>query len=97
MNDQYQTVSQYVDCKSTLREKIIAIDNVISAMELKLLESVDSANYSEYQMDDGQMKIRTMYRSPKEVTNGILELEKLKQRYVNRYNGRVTRLVGGNL
>lgn len=97
MNDQYLTISQYIECKSTLREKIIAIDNVISAMELKLLESVDSANYSEYQMDDGQMKIRTMYRSPKDVTVGIQGLEVLKQRYVNRYNGRVTRLVGGNL
>lgn len=97
MNDQYQTISQYVECRATLRDKIIAIDNLISAMELKLLESVDSANYSEYQMDDGQMKIRTMYRSPKDVTAGIQGLEVLKQRYVNRYNGRCTVLRGGNL
>jgi len=66
-------------------------------MELKLLDTVGSANYSEYQMDDGQMKVRTAYRSPKEVTAGILELEKLKQRYVNRYNGRCVTLRGGNI
>lgn len=97
MNDHYQTVSQYVECKSTLREKIIAIENIILAMELKLLESVDSANYSEYSMNDGQMTVKTLYRSPKDVTAGIQGLEILKQRYVNRYNGRKTVLRGGNL
>jgi len=97
MNDQFQTISQYIECKSTLYDKIIAINNIISAMELKLLESVDSANYSEYQMNDGQMTVKTMYRSPKDVTAGIQGLEVLKQRYVNRYNGRVAVLRGGNL
>ena len=97
MNDNFMTISQYVECKVTLREKIQAIDNIISAMELKLLESIGEANYSEYQMDDGQMKIRASYRSIEDVTKGITELEKLKQRYVSRYNGRRSVLRGGNL
>jgi len=97
MNDQYCTISQYIECKSTLLDKINAISSLIDSMELKLLDTVGSANYSEYQMDDGQMKVRAAYRSPKDVTAGIMELEKLKQRYVNRYNGRRTVLRGGNL
>lgn len=97
MNDGLYTISQYIECRPTLLAKIQAIDDLISAMELKLLDTVGSANYSEYQMDDGQMKVRTSYRSPKDVTAGINELEKLKQRYVNRYNGRCTVLRGGNL
>lgn len=97
MNDGFISISQYVNSANSLRDKIVKIDNLILSMEAKLLESVDSANYQEYQMDDGQMKVRTMYRSPKDVTAGILALEQLKQRYVNRLNGRVTVLRSGNL
>lgn len=97
MNDGLYTISQYIESRTTLLDKIVAINALIDAMELKLLDSVDSANYTEYQLDDGQMKVRTAYRSPKEVTAGILELEKLKQRYVNRYNGRCVTLRGGNI
>jgi hypothetical protein len=97
MIDGYIGISQYVEKECTLRGKIKAIDNLIYAFELKLLDTVGSSNYSEYQLDDGQMKVRTTYRSPKDVTAAITELEKLKQRYVNRLNGRVTVLRGGNL
>lgn len=97
MNDGLYTISEYIDSRTTLLEKILAINSLIDAMELKLLDTVGSANYSEYQMDDGQIKVRTAYRSPKEVTAAILELEKLKNRYVNRYNGRCITLRGGNI
>ena len=97
MNDGFMTISQYVDSASSLRDRIIRIDNLILSMEAKLLESVDSANYQEYQMDDGQMKVRTVYRSVKDVTAGILSLEQMKQRYINRLNGSVTVLRSGNL
>ena len=97
MNDVFLSISQYIECKQTLYDKIVAINNLISAMELKLVEATTNTNYSEYQLDDGQMKVRTVYRSTKEVTDGILALEQLKQRYVNRYNGRVKVLRGGNL
>jgi hypothetical protein len=97
MNDRIYTISEFIECKSKSLGKIEAVDAMIDALELKLLESIDSANYSEYQLDDGQMKVRTAYRSTAEVLNGINELEKLKQRYVNRYNGRTLTLRSGNL
>lgn len=97
MNDNYLSISQYIECKSTLFDKITAIDNLISEMELKLVDTVGQTNYSEYQMDDGQMKVRAAYRSPTDVMAGITALEQLKQRYVNRYNGRSRNLRGGNL
>ena len=97
MNDNYFSISQYIECKSTLLDKITAIDNLISAMELKLVDTVGQTNYSEYNLDDGQMKVRAAYRSPTDVMAGITALEQLKQRYVNRYNGRTRNLRGGNL
>lgn len=96
MNDNFTTISQYIECKSTLLEKIKAINLLIDAMELNMLDITDSVAYDEYQMDDGQMKVRTKYRSVKDVMEGINGLEQLKQRYVNRYNGRVTVMRGGN-
>jgi len=97
MNDNYCTIAQYIECKSSLLDKIKSINNLISAMELKILDVTESAAYDEYQMDDGQMKVRTKYRSVKDVMAGINGLEQLKQRYVNRYNGRITVMKGGNL
>lgn len=96
MNDGIYSVESYIECKSTVIDKIKAINALIDKFELKLLEVGDSVSYDEYQLDDGQMKVRTKYRSANDVLNAINNLEKLKQRYVNRLNGRVTVLRSGN-
>lgn len=97
MNDGIYTISQYIESKSDLITKITAINNLIDAMELKMLDVTVSAEFDEYQLDDGQMKIRTKYRSVKDVTDGILGLEKIKQRYINRHNGRTSVFRSGNI
>ena len=96
MNDGIYEVSTYIECGQTYREKIQRIDNLIDVFELKLLEVGDSVTYDEYAINDGQMNVRTKYRSANDVLNAINNLEKLKQRYVNRLNGRVTVLRSGN-
>ena len=95
MNVNFCTISEYVQSASDLVGRIAKINALIDAMELVLIDSTGSANYSEYQMDDGQMKVRASYRNPSDVTAGINELEKLKQRYINRLNGRRTVLRSG--
>lgn len=97
MNSDFLTVSQYIECRQTLLDKITAINNLISAMELKLVDTVGQTNYADYNMDDGQMKVRAAYRSPSDVMAGITALEQLRQRYINRLNGRSRNLRGGNL
>ena len=47
-----------------------------------------------YVMDDGQMKVTTIYRSVDDVIKGVEALQKLKQTYINRYNGHTTVLRG---
>ena len=88
------TVTQYLESKTTLQERITAIDSLIDSMILRIGEVVNGMNVSveEYQMDDGQMKIRTRYRNVKDVEAGVASLEKMKQMYVNRLNGRVFNL-----
>jgi len=97
MNDQFYTISQYIETKTSILDRIRAYNNLIEAMELKLLDAVGTSDLDEYQLDDGQMKVRTRYRSLKDVEAGIMALEKAKQRLVNRYNGRCSVLRSGNL
>jgi hypothetical protein len=84
------TISVYIGNKTTALAKINAIQALIDAMELKALDVVNGidSTVSEYWMDDGQMKVKTSYRGIADVTAGILALEKLKQKYINTYNGR---------
>lgn len=85
------TPREYIESKTTLRERIKAIDALIDAMILRMTDVVNGMNVSveEYQMDDGQMKIRTRYRNVKDVEVGVASLEKMKQMFMNRLNGRV--------
>lgn len=96
MNNGFYTISQYIECKTDLAAKIAAVDALLAAMELKIIDVTGSAEYDEYSMDDGQMKVRTKYRSVADVMAGITALEQLKQRYVNRHNGRTMVFRSGN-
>ena len=86
---EYNSISLYLETKVSLLDRINAIDKLIDAMILSVADSVVTANIAEYNLDDGQVKVKTAYRNPMDVQNGILSLEKIKQIYVNRLNGRV--------
>ena len=84
------TISVYIESKTSLLEKINAIELIIDAMLIKIAESVDGKDITvqEYWMDDGQMKVKTSYRSTDDIFGSMKKLEKMKQIYVNKYNGR---------
>lgn len=86
------TVTEYVQSKKSLLAKIEAIDLLIDTMLLRATEATSGQNVDieEYQLDDGQMKIRTRYRSINDIYNGVQGLETLKNKYVNQLNGRMT-------
>lgn len=88
------TITAYLESKKTLHQRVLAIDALIDVMILRITEVAEGQNSSieEYQLDDGQMKIRTRYRTVKDVESGIASLEKTKQMYLNRLNGRVMNL-----
>lgn len=90
---EFSSVDTYIGSKTSLEAKIRAIDNVIDALLLTALRSAGTADRMEYNIDDGQSKLKLVYRSPKEVTEAINALETVKQVYVNRRTGRITRLV----
>jgi len=91
------TISQYVECKSKLIGKVATYDLLIEKMEATILDSTLSGVYNQMEVDDGQMKVRSNYRNIGDLISALEGLRKIRQDYINRYNGRVTRLVGGRL
>lgn len=82
------SLSEYIRSRSTQLEKIKAIESLIDLMLDKMVDAIDDSGVAEYQLDDGQMKIRTQYRSVDEIMKGIQALEVQLNIYKNRYNGR---------
>jgi hypothetical protein len=83
----YDSADIYVSSQTTLRAKIAALDAIIDALITTCLKSAATGNVTEYNLDTGQTKIKTMYRSPKEVSDAITAFETVKNYYVNQLNG----------
>jgi len=79
----------YIENSSTLKERITRIDNIIEALELQMLNvGVDNSDVQNYSLDDGQVKISTLYRSPSEIANAIDKYTRIRERLINKLNGR---------
>lgn len=91
----YENAAIYIETATSLNDKITKIDAVISALLSTALKSAANDHITEYNLDDGQTKIRTAYRGTAAIMNSIKEFETIKQMYVNQLNGRVMRLVDG--
>lgn len=89
----YDSAAIYIEIATTLKDKIAKIDAVITALETSALTAAGKGAIQEYSLDDGQTKIRTVYRNAKEVADSISAFETIRQRYINQLNGRMTRLV----
>lgn len=89
----YDSADIYIESATTIRAKITRINTVITALESSALKAAAQGNISEYSLDDGQTKIRTVYRNPEEVAASINAFEVIKQRYINKLTPRMVRLV----
>ena len=97
MNNEFISITQYFDCKSKLIGKIATYDLLIEGFEKSILEATVSGHLIQYEMDDGQMKVRTQYRNISDMTDAMNGLRRIRQDYKNQHNGRTTVLRGGNL
>jgi hypothetical protein len=88
------TVKEYIQSKDCLDARILAVENLIDSMLITSIDSIDNGGTMSYSLDDGQMKITTQYRSVREVTDGIMGLEKILQTWINRRDGSVIVLRG---
>lgn len=96
----YTKFSDYlIKQKQSDKERLDAIDQLIEMTILKQLDAVtnNDPSISEYQFEDGQVKIRTAYRTSSDFKNALASLETIRQIYVNRLKGRVMNLVDYNV
>lgn len=81
------------ETKQTARDRIDKINTIIDTLLDAQIAFAANPNQKEYKLDDGQTKIAVTYRDLDAVSAAIMSLERTKQIYLNRYNGRMTRLV----
>lgn len=91
----YDTAFICIDSQATNEAKLAKIEAIITALEDTVLKSVGTGNISEYSLNDGQTVIRTVYRDVQSVIKDLQSLEMIRQRYINRINGHIVRLVDG--
>lgn len=89
----YDSAAIYIQCASTLQDRIIRIDAIITALYDTALKAAANDNLTEYSLNDGQTVIRTVYKGADSVLSSIKAFESIKQMYINQLNGRVFRLV----
>ena len=89
----YDSAAAYIEDCVALEEKVTRIDAVIDALMTTALKAAGNDNIDEYWLDDGQTKIKTIYRGADALMSSIRSFEQLRQMYLNRLNGHVVRLV----
>lgn len=83
------TESLYIESATSLQERLARIDAILLALENRMIDSgAGTSNKESYSLDDGQVKISTQYRSIEEIANAITAFEKLRERILNKLNGR---------
>jgi len=89
----YENITLYIESATCLKEKIEKYNAIITALEDAALKGAEIQDVEEYWLDDGQTKIKNVYRDPDQIFKAIYNYEKLRQICLNRLNGRGNRLI----
>ena len=84
----YSCSKTYLESAASVKEKVAKLDLIISAMYDAAERAAVSGEIEEYLIDDGQSKIKNVYRDVGSIVNAIVGYEKLRQMYYNRLIGR---------
>ena len=79
----------YIESSASLKEKIARYDIIIAALCAQSTIAAAGSDISEYEINDGQVKIKTIYRSVTAISDAILKFEALRGRALNKLNGAV--------
>lgn len=83
------TEKLYIENATTLEDRVNRYGQIIDALELQILQvAAGNSDIEEYSLDDGQIKIKTIYRSIDSMQKGIAVMERSRQRLINQLNGR---------
>lgn len=82
----YDSAKIYIESKSSLIDKIKAIDSVIAALTTGMLDVAANGGISSYSLDNGQTKINQTYRDPESITRSIKAFMSIKNIYLSDLN-----------
>lgn len=85
---EFDTFGHYILDANNIQDKIKRIETSIEKLYDMLILSAANMDLMETSLDDGQTKIKSIYRSAKEITNTIDSLDKIHTRLINKLNGR---------
>lgn len=89
----YDGAAKFIETATCLQDRVDKVQAIIDALYNTALVSAGNDDIEEYMLDDGQSKIRTIYKGTEAVLKSIHSFEKIKQMYINQINGRVVRMV----
>lgn len=81
----------YLQSQTTLEAKLTALDDIIDALIVTAATAAETGNIQDYTLNDGQTTIKMAYRDAAAVSAAIDAFERIRQRYLNRLNGRIAR------
>lgn len=83
------TESYYVETADNIKERLRRVDNIIQALETMEVAAASKGDIDSYSFDDGQVSVNMSYRSPATIARAIRHYESIKQKLLNKLNGRV--------
>lgn len=83
----YDSFYAYYRSASSDADKLVRIDAIINALYDSALKGAEKADIQRYELDSGQTRIETNYRSLKAIGEAIDTFEKIYNRLYYRLNG----------
>ena len=81
------TEYQYVIDSPNLKARYDRITSIIEALENQQLSVVANSDIDSYDINDGQIRISTRYRSPEQIQKAIDGYEKIRNRILQQITG----------
>ena len=85
------TEYEYIIDSTSIKQRYDRIVQIITALENQQIAAVTNSDVEEYEINDGQIKIRTLYRSASTIAKAIHDYEVILNRLEQQLAG--TRIV----
>lgn len=86
----YDNPAEFINGATDVKERINRLTTVIQNLENCVINAASNGDVQNYSFNDGQSTISTTYRNLSEITTAITAFENIRERLINRCNGRAT-------
>lgn len=95
----YTSIEEYLLSCTDLKEELVAVNNIMKLLRIQMAKAAVTSNISEYRIDDGSMKIETIYRDYTALSSTYNQMMNIRNRIkadINNQNvGHSFRMIDG--